>query len=260
MDAPTIHTQESQLPAGLFSQLRQAKRQYVEDVLPSIKRHRHFVSQSERRRQSKRKINPRNHHLVIRFSPFAMTLGHGVGVSRPTHSTPALVPPGITRVLKPRPVTQPDQLIRTFVIAVIQSEPLVYVLQKIRWKTALGFPAGGIELGETILQTAVREFREETCGKDRFGGVDVSRYNPVYIGKFVLNRATNGEQGAVVLVEIPESEKEKIVAGGGDQAEDELVEEIHFLTFENLFQAAENGVILPNSRKVLEIYLNHLVS
>lgn len=259
MDAPTTHTQESQLPAGLFSQLRQIKRQYIEDVLPSIKRHRYFVSPKRRKRHSNSKRG-NSHRLVINFSPFAMTLGYGVSASRPVSPVPALVPLGIAPVFKPRPVTQPDQLVSTFVVATIQSDPTLYVIQKIQKKAALGFPGGGIEPGETILQTAVREWWEETSGRDRQDGVDISRYNPICIGKFVLNRAINGEQGAVVVVEIPESEKEKIIAGGGDQAEGELVEKIYFLTFEQLFQAAETGSMLPNAKKVLEIYLNYLVS
>ena len=255
MDTP-VTAQESHIPSELFSELKQIKRQYIEDVLPSVKRHRYFLS--ERQRKSRPHNVPR---LNVRFSPFAMTLGYGVAeVSSAVRTPPRMVSGTAYSFPPPRPVTQPNQLVSVFVIAMIQSDPPLYVMQKIQKKAALGFPGGSIETGETILQTASREFREETSGKDKLTGVDISRYNPTCVGQFLLNRATNGEQGAVVLVEIPESEKSKILAGGGDQDEGELVEEIFFLTFEELLLCAEAEIILPNAKKVLDIYLNHLVN
>lgn len=249
--------QESYFSPEFMKELRHTKLLFIQNVLPSIRDHRHFVSPGERRRNKHLKsiAHSRNSLAAIRFSPLAMTLGQGIATQQhqitPSQSAPIFIP---------RPViVQPNTLVSVFIIAVIKSSPELFVLQKVQHKFAPGFPGGGIETKETILTAATREFLEESRGPDKLAGIDISRYNPTCIGTFTLNRATNNEQGAVVLVEIPEEESDKIVAGGGDQ-EGEVVEAVYFWTFDEVLATVSAGRILPNSVKIWEVYLEYLVS
>ena len=155
--------------------------------------------------------------------------------------------------------SQTGQLVSVFVIAMVTTDPPVYVLQKVQKKSAPGFPGGGIEEGETILQTGKREFKEESRGENLAKGVDIAPYNPICIGKVVLDRAVSGEQGAVIFVELPESEIANLKAGGGDE-EGEVVEDISLLTFDEVSKRAESRTILPNSAKIWDLYCNYLVN
>lgn len=251
--------QGSSLPIELLRELRHIKNQFTREVLPGIKRHRHFASKSQQRRERAAKscTLAKNRTFRIKFSPFAMTLGYGLTDNvRPQTQTQ---PQRFTASYIPTPAILPNQLMSVFIIAAIQSDPLLYVLQKIKNKPAYGFPGGGIETKETIIQAADREFMEESRGKEALLGVDISQYNPVCIGKFILNRATNGEQAAVVVVELPEKEKANIIPGGGDQ-EGEVVEEICFKNLDELCEMAGGRTILPNSKNAIDLYLHHLVS
>lgn len=253
------HTQEqgsSYLPMKLLMELRHVKRDYTQNILTSIKRHGHFISKGQRKKERKMKsiAHSKNNITQIHFSPFAMTLGHGTAIAKQSQVRSRCAPN-----LTPHPIAQPNQLVSVFDIAIIASDPELFVLQKVQRKSAPGFSGGGIEQSETILAAAAREFREESRGKEQLAGVDISRYNPVCIGTFTLDRATIGEQGAVVVVEIPEEEMANIVAGGGDQ-EGEVVEKIYFLTFEEMTEIMINGPILANSKKIWQTYLEHLVS
>ena len=168
-------------------------------------------------------------------------------------------------ISKSRPVrmttipVQTGQLVSVFIVAMVTTDPPVYVIQKIQKKSAPGFPGGGIENGETILQAGVREFGEESNGGDPTKGADISPYNPLCIGKFILDRAESGEQGAVVLVEIPESEIANLKAGGGVE-EGEVVEELFFWTFDEVADRVKRRIVLPNSAKIWDLYCNYLVS
>ncbi len=245
---------ETQTNGGLspqiLRQLRQIREEFSRDILPQIKARRCFISNSEKRR-GKTRISSRQ-KPAIRFSPFAMTLGNGLLDVQPSIRKNHPVRTAITPA-------QTGQLISVFVIAVVKTNPPIYVMQKVQKKSAPGFPGGGIEEGETILGAGAREFKEESSGKDLAKGVDIMPYNPTCIGKIVLDRAISGEQGAVILVEIPESEIANLKAGGGAE-EEEVVEELFFLTFDEVSEKAEKRIILPNSVRIWDLYCNYLVS
>ncbi len=240
----------SSLSPEILKQLRRIREEFSRDILPQIKAKRFFVSKSEKRREKTRR--PSCQKPAIRFSPFAMTLGNDlpdvrfpISKSRPVRT--AALP------------SQAGQLVSVFIVAMITTDPPVYVVQKVQKKSAPGFPGGGIEEGETILKAGAREFREESNGGNLARGVDIAPYNPICIGKFVLGRAVNGEQGAVILVKIPESEIVNLQAGGGAE-EGEVVEEIFLSSFDEVTEKAENKTILPNSVKIWDLYLNYLVN
>lgn len=239
------------LPPQIFRQLRQVEREFKDEVLPLLRAKRHFVSRGEKRREKTRR--PSCQKPAIRFSPFAMTLDNSLlGVQSPIRKNR---PVQVTTLSNPA-----GQLVSVFVIAVIAANPPVYVLQKVQKKSAPGFPGGGIEERETILRAAAREWEEEGSGKDPAGkNTDITPYNPCCIGTFVLDRAVNGEQGAVVLVEIPESEIGNLRAGGGAE-EGEVIEKIFFLRFEEVSEKVESRAILPNSVKIWDLYCDFLVN
>ncbi len=234
------------LPPQTLRQLRQIRREFEDEILPEVKAKMAF----EKRGQRKKRPSCRKSHGV-KFSSFAMTLGNGLDVQ-----------PFIRKSQPVRTATMPaqtGQLVSAFVIAVIKTSPPTYFFQKIQKKSAPGFPGGGIENGETILEAGVREFREESNGGSLAKGVDITRYNPVCIGKFVLDRAVSSEQGAVILVEIPDSEIANLKAGGGAE-EGEVVEKLFFWTFEEVLEKIKRRAILPNSVKIWDLYLNYLVN
>lgn len=244
-----IQTNDGLLPPQTLRQLRQIGREFKDVILPQVKARMAFESKSRRKkRPSCRKS------YNVKFSSFAMTLDNGLlDVQSPVRKS------------KDQPVraaiipSQTGQLVSVFVIAMVTTDPPVYVLQKVQKKSAPGFPGGGIENGETLLGAGAREFREESRGKDLSRGVDIAPYNPICIGKIVLDRAISGEQGAVVLVEIPESEIANLEAGGGAE-EGEVVEGISLLTFEEVSEKAEKRAILPNSVNIWDLYCNYLVN
>ena len=239
----------SGLPPEVFRRLRQVEREFKDGILPQIKARRHFVSRGEKRRGKVRR--PSCQKPNIRFSPFAMTLGYGLDVQSPIRKSY----PVRTTIMP----AQTGQLISVFVIAMIKTDPPVYVMQKVLKKSAPGFPGGGIEEKETVLEAAAREWKEESNGGNPATGANITLYNPLCIGKFVLDRAMSGEQGAVVFVELPKSEIVNIKAGGGAE-EGEVIEKIYFLTFEEVSERAEARTILPNSARIWDFYLNWLVN
>lgn len=237
-------------PPSILTRLRRLKKEFETNIQPELKAKNYFISKSEERRKKTKR--PSRQRPDIRFSPFAMTLGSGLSDVRPPISRSRLVRTAIAP-------NQAGQLISVFIIAMIKTDPPVYVLQGIQKKSAPGFPGGRIENGETILEAAAREFREESNGGDPSKGVDITPYNPLCIGKFVLSRAVSGEQGAVILVEIPESEIENLKAGGGGE-EGKIVEELFLMTFDEIAERVKSRTILPNSGKIWDLYLNHLIS
>lgn len=235
------------LPPQTLRRLRQVEREFKDDILPQIKARRYFVSKGEKRRGKAR--GPSRQKPAIRFSPFAMTLGNGSPNVQPKrHPVQAATMPA-----------KSGQLISVFVIAMIKTSPRVFVFQQVQKKSAPGFPGGGIEEGETILQAGAREFKEESNGGDLAGGVDITFYNSFCIEKFVLDRAENGEQGAVIFVELPESEIANLKAGGGAE-EGEVVEKLFFWTFDEVSERVKSRTILPNSVKIWDLYCNYLVN
>ncbi len=245
-------TANGNLPPEVLRQLRRTEREFKDETLPLLKAKRHFVSKSEKRRKKAGAGRPSCKKPVVRFSPFAMTLGNSLPLAQ---SSARKSQPIKTAILPART----SQLISVFVIAMVKTDHPVYVFQKIQKKSAPGFPGGTIENGETILQAGAREFREESNGGNPAGGANIVPYNPVCIGKFVLDRALNGEEGAVVLVEIPESEIANLKAGGGAE-EGEVVEKLFFWTFDEVSEKAESRSILANSGKIWELYCNWLVN
>lgn len=241
-----IQTNDGLLPPQTLRQLRQIGREFKDVILPQVKAKMAFESKSRRKkRPSCRKS------YNVKFSSFAMTLGNGLDVRPSVRKNPAVGGVAIP--------AQTDQLVSVFVIAMVTTDPPVFVFQQVQKKRLPGFPGGGIEEGETILRAGAREFKEESSGKDLANGVDITPRNPVCIGKIVLDRAESGEQGAVVLVEIPESEIANLEAGGGAE-EGEVVEKLFFWTFDEVSKRAEERTILPNSVNVWNLYLNHLVN
>jgi len=239
------------LPREFLSQLRHIRKAFEEEIMPEVRKRRYFAGhgkEHKRERASGRGL------AVVRFSPFAMTLGCEPQIAQ----SPAFKNQSMPIRLASAP-SQPSQIVSVFVIARAATDPSTYVLQKIQKKSAPGFPGGGIENGETILQTGIREFKEESNGGDPAGGIDIMPYNPVCIGTFVLNKATAGERGAVVLVELPEGEIANLQPGGGAE-EGEVVEEIFFLTFDEILAKINEGTILPNAARIWKLYIDYLVS
>ena len=241
---------DTQINGGLtpqiLRQLRQIKREFEDDILPQIKARMAFESKSRRKKKP-----PCRKSRNVKFSSFAMTLGNGssdIQFKPKNHSVETATIP-----------SQTGQLVSVFIIALIKADSPLYVIQKIQKKSAPGFPGGTIENGETILGAGAREFKEESNGGDPTKGVDITFYNPVCIGKFVLDRAMSGEQGAVIFVEFPESEIANFKAGGGAE-EGEVVEYVSLLTFDEVSKRAKDRTILPNSAKIWDLYCNYLVN
>jgi 8-oxo-dGTP pyrophosphatase MutT (NUDIX family) len=239
--------------SGISSQLRQIRGVYSREVLPALRRKAFFKSKGEERRRKRGKKTSSFQMPVVVFSPFAQTLG-----SNPVNAKSA------SRSRKNKPIqlgtalNQSNQIVSVFVIAMFKANPPVFLLQKVQKKSAPGFPSGRIENGETILQAAVREFKEESGGRESAGGIDITPYNPLCIGEFVLDKAVNGERGSVVLVEIPENEIANLKVGGGAE-EGEVVEELFRWTFEEVLEKAQEEAILPNSIKAWNLYLEYLI-
>jgi 8-oxo-dGTP pyrophosphatase MutT (NUDIX family) len=139
-----------------------------------------------------------------------------------------------------------------------KTNPPVFLFQKVLKKSAPGFPSGRIENGETILQAAVREFKEESGGRESTKGIDISPHNPLCIGDFVLDKAIGGERGAVVFVEIPGNEIANLKEGGGTE-EGEMVEKLFLWTFEEVLKKVQEEAILANSIKAWDLYLEYLI-
>ncbi len=234
------------LPPQILRQLRQIKREFEDDILPQVKARMGFESKSRRKKKP-----PCRKSRNVKFSPFAMNLGNG-----PSDVQPKPKSQPVRTAIMP---SQTGQLISVFIIAAIETDPPVYVIQKIQKKSAPGFPGGTIENGETLLVAGAREFKEESNGGDLTKGVDITRYNPICIRKFILDRAINGEEGAVIFVELPESEIANLNAGGGAE-EGEVVERIFLLTFDEESEKAKNRTILPNSAKIWDLYCNYLIN
>ena len=239
---------------GISSQLRQIRSIYSSEILPALKR-KAFESKGEKRRRKRGKKTSSFQIPVVVFSPFAQTLE-----SNPVNTKSA------SRSRKNKPtqlgtaLNQPNQIVSIFIIAMFKTNPPVFLFQKVLKKSAPGFPSGRIENGETILQAAVREFKEESGSGSRksAGGIDISHYNPLCIGEFVLDKAVNGERGAVVLVEIPGNEIANLKEGGGAE-EGEVVEELFRWTFEEVLQRIQERAILPNSVEAWNLYLEYLI-
>lgn len=237
------------LPPQILAQLRRLRRDFEANVWFQVKTRGSFVSKGEKRRGKVRR--PSCQKPNIRFSPFAMTLGYGLDVQSPIRKSY----PVRTTIMP----AQTGQLISVFVIAMIKTDPPVYVMQKVLKKSAPGFPGGGIEEKETVLEAVAREWEEESNGGNPATGANITLYNPLCIGKFVLDRAMSGEQGAVVFVELPKSEIVNIKAGGGAE-EGEVIEKIYFLTFEEVSERAEARTILPNSARIWDLYCDWLIN
>ncbi len=237
------------LPPQILRQLRQIREEFSRDILPQIKARGCFISNGEKRR-GKTRISS-HQKPAIRFSPFAMTLGNGLLDVRSPVRKSRLVRMAIIPA-------QTGQLVSVFIVTMVKTNPPVYVMQKVQKKSAPGFPGGGIENGETILEAAAREYDEESRGNSA-KGVNIIPYNPLCIGKFVLDRAESGEQGAVVLVEIPESEIANLKAGGGAE-EGEIIEKVFFMTFDEVAEKVKSRTILPNSVRIWDLYCNYLVN
>ena len=238
---------------GISSQLRQIRDVFSHEVLPALKRKAFFESKGEKRRR-KRGKKPSSFQIpVVVFSPFAQALE-----SNPVNTESA------RRSRKNKPtqlgtaLNQPNQIVSVFIIAMFKTNPPVFLFQKVLKKSAPGFPSGRIENGETILQAAVREFKEESGGRESTRGIDISPYNPLCIGEFVLDKAVNGERGAVVLVEIPGNEIANLKEGGGTE-EEEMVEKLFRWTFDEVMEKVQEESILTNSVKAWNLYLEYLI-
>jgi 8-oxo-dGTP pyrophosphatase MutT (NUDIX family) len=238
---------------GISSQLRRIRDVFSHEVLPALRRKAFFESKGEERR-IKRGKKPSSFQMpVVVFSPFAQALE-----SNPVNARSA------SKSRKNKPIqlgtalNQPNQIVSVFIIAMFKTNPPVFLLQKVQKKSAPGFPSGRIENGETILQAATREFKEESNGRKSTGGIDITAYNPLCIGEFVLDKAVNGERGAVVLVEIPGDKIANLKEGGGAE-EGEVVEELFRWTFEEVLKKVQEESILPNSIKAWNLYLEYLI-
>jgi len=238
---------------GISSQLRQIRDVFSHEVLPALKRKAFFESRGEKRRRKRGKKTSSFQMPVVVFSPFAQALESNLVNARPASKSPKEKLTQLGTAL-----SQSNQIVSVFIIAMFKIDPPVFLLQKVLKKSAPGFPSGRIENGETILRAAVREFKEESGGRELAGGIDIAPYNPLCIGEFVLDKAVNGERGAVVLVEIPGNEIPNLKEGGGTE-EGEMVEKLFLWTFEEVLEKVQEESILANSVKAWNLYLEHLI-
>jgi hypothetical protein len=238
---------------GISSQLRQIRDVFSHEVLPVLKGKAFFESKGEKRRRKRGKKTPSFQIPVVVFSPFAQALESKAVNTKPVSKSPKNKPTQLGTA-----VNQSNQIVSVFVIAMFKTNPPVFLLQKVLKKSAPGFPSGRIENGETILQAAVREFKEESGGRESTKGIDISPHNPLCIGDYVLDKAIGGERGAVVFVEIPGNEIANLKEGGGTE-EREMVEKLFLWTFEEVLKKVQEKAILANSIKAWDLYLEYLI-
>ena len=253
-DTALLQKVEPPIPGGFTKMLRNLARDFKGNIRPELRKRSRFISKSSERRTARAKSVRNSNILRISFTPFAETLG-----SLETQETRQWS----ERRIKASVQIHAKTLVSVFVLAFFP-ESETYHFQKVAKKFAPGLPGGSIEKNELTFDTAKREYAEETSDGQGSNGIDISKYPLNAVGEFELTssptikREVDG-MGALVLVELPESEKANIKSGGGICEEGENITGNYFWTFDEVQKMADENRIMRNSIKAWLLYLDYLL-
>src|SRR3989338_3726381 len=282
-----------------FDDLRRVKREFKQDILPEIKRRKSFQKGGKRKLRrggvhKQEEVMPLSSPMGRFLKSFERSGGYDrrnrnggnkrkvssatAEIQQPNvliSTTPILAtaaaviaatdPFGFVRTeITPQPIQPVYKMISVSVVALFELEQPMLMIQKARHKSKPGLPGGTIEDGYSIIDTAIKEFKEETGGshkrprldgfsEEQYFGINIEKYGPRAIGDFLLARAGYGEKGAVVFVKVPFTEAANVMTG--QISEDESIEWIELWSLDKVVTEADAGRLLANSVEALKIFL-----
>lgn len=294
----TVNSLEIRFSREAFNDFKRIKRQFKLDILPEIKSRRSQESKKNKKRRTRKSGFSSSTEIMPLTSPigrflssfeqngFDRRMGQGrkdkhstngaslaVAEARPLASIidtnfdfGAVIGAVDTHPTEAAPVYK---LTSVFVVALFELDEPMLMIQKVGHKAKPGFPGGTIQDGQGVIETGIREFKEETGGNhkrpspteksgDFYFGIDISKYVPIAIGEFLLKRQGYGEKGAVVLVRLPAAEALNVVAGA--ISKDEVIEWIELWSLSKVVAEADAGRLLGNSIEVMKIFLEYYIS